>query len=111
MGLGSCVLSSALFNWTNVQHVNSSYNLQNPLKRASLTGSHRSEINEYLIERYVRFVETLDKATQVAIGQHVQRYLAGSAIERFYRQFYEEYDALEGHLSPKVDAFTASLFK
>ena len=68
-------------------------------------------INEYLIERYVRFRDTLDKATQLVVGEYINGYVSGVAVEQFYSQFYEEYDNTENQLSPKVKAFVSKLFE
>ena len=67
-------------------------------------------INEYVIERYVRFRDTMDKATQHLVGEYLQTYAAGRAIERFYSQYYEEYDNVEHNLAPKVQSFVSNLF-
>ena len=78
---------------------------------AALNGASRpADINEYLIECYVRFVDSLDKARQAVIEDHVKNYINGTAVERFYRQFYNEYDKLDGQISPKVEKFVASMF-
>jgi hypothetical protein len=58
----------------------------------------------------VRYVDTLDQATEKVIGDHIATYLNGKAVAHFYRQFYEEYDSIEAGLSPRVEAFVASLF-
>ena len=68
-------------------------------------------VNEYLIERYVRFRDTLDKTTQVLIGNYINKYSSAAALERFYTQFYEEYDERSSHVSTKANSFVASLFE
>lgn|GEM_PF-6320914 len=68
-------------------------------------------INEYLIERYVRFRDTLDKATQVLIGNYISKYSSAAALERFYTQFYEEYDNAGAHMSTKAESFASSIFE
>lgn len=68
-------------------------------------------INEYLIERYVRFRDTLDKATQNLIGNYINTYSSAAALERFYIQFYEEYDKNHAKASSKAEAFTSSIFE
>lgn len=70
----------------------------------------RIDVNDYVVERYVRFVDTLDKATEKVMGDQVRNHISVKAMERFYRQFYEEYDKLEGRIAPRVDAFVSSLF-
>lgn len=70
----------------------------------------RIDVNDYLVERYVRFVETLDKATERVVGDRVQNHIGVKAMERFYRQFYNEYDKLESRVTPRVNAFVSSLF-
>ena len=72
---------------------------------------NRVVINDYVIERYVRFRDSLDKATLLVAGEYINEYASGGAIETFYRTFYEEYERVERVLSPKVRAFTASLFE
>ena len=77
----------------------------------SLNGTVRTEeINEYLIECFVRFRDSLGKARQRVVEDHVKNYIKSTAIEKFYRQFYDEYDRLEGQSSPRIDSFVASLF-
>ena len=66
-------------------------------------------INEYVIERYVRFRDTMDEATQHAVGECIKKYASGQYIERFYSQFYEEFDKTE-HVPSSVHAFAATLF-
>ena len=68
-------------------------------------------INEYLIERYVRFRDTLDKTTQILVGNYINTYSSAAALERFYTQFYEEYDKKSSHVSPKANSFVSSLFE
>ena len=67
-------------------------------------------INEYVIEQYVRFRDTMDKATQVLVKEYIKQYASLSAVERFYTQFYEEYDRTEQALPTNVQSFTAALF-
>lgn len=71
----------------------------------------RIDVNDYIVERYVRFIETLDKATERVVGEHAKNNIGVKAMERFYRQFYSEYDKLEGRVSPRVNAFVSSLFE
>ena len=68
------------------------------------------KVNEHLIERFVRFPETLDSATLEVVGACVEKQKTEMAIERFYRQFYKEYDRLEEKVSTNVAAFVSSLF-
>ncbi len=68
------------------------------------------DINEYVIEQYVRFRDTLDRSTQLAVSDYINRYAGAAAIERFYSQVYEEYDQLGTQLAPRVKAFVATLF-
>lgn len=66
--------------------------------------------NDDLIERYVRFTASLDEAARGVVDHSIQRHLDAAAIERFYRGFYDTYDAIEPASSPRVEAFVASLF-
>ena len=67
-------------------------------------------INEYVIERYVRFRDTMDKATQHIVGEYLQKSASGRAVERFYSQYYEEFDTSDQQLAPQVQTFVANLF-
>lgn len=78
---------------------------------SALNGAAQPEqINEYLIECFVRFVETIDKARQRVIEDHLKNYIKGRSIEKFYRQFYDEYDRVQIP-ALRVDQFVASLFE
>ncbi len=68
-------------------------------------------VNEQLIERFVRFPDTLDGMTRDVVGASVDKQKKEMAIARFYRQFYQEYDKLEGKVSANVTAFVSSLFE
>ena len=68
-------------------------------------------INEYLIERYVRFRETLDKTTQALIRNYISTYSSAAALEQFYTQFYEEYDRSSAKLPSKAEALVANIFE
>lgn len=90
-----------------------SSNLEFPLK-PSLNGVSsvlNGSVNEQLIERFVRFPDTLDNMTQEVVGACVEKHKKEMAIARFYRQFYKEYDKLEGKVSANVTAFVSSLFE
>ena len=67
-------------------------------------------INEYLIERYVRFRDTLDKATQNLISNYIKTYSSAAALERFYTQYYEEYENTSNQMSSKAEALVSSVF-
>ena len=69
-----------------------------------------AKVSEQYIEQYVRCPELLDSATQAIIADRVEKFKKEKAIERFYRQFYVEYDKLEGKISSSVAAFVSSLF-
>ena len=87
-----------------------SSNIHISVDPASNGAVRHEEINEYLIERYVRFVDSLDEVKQRVVEDHVKNYIKSTAIERFYRQYYEEYDKMDGMRSPKTERFVASLF-
>lgn len=73
-------------------------------------GPPAGKANDDLIERYVRFTASLDEAARGLVDHSIQRHLDAAAVERFYRGFYETYDAAEPVISPRVEAFIASLF-
>ena len=90
-----------------------SSNLEFPLN-PSLNGVSAvisRKVDEALIERFVRFPETLDGTTLEAVGASVETYKKEQAIEKFYRQFYEEFDKLEDKVSSNVARFVSSLFE
>ena len=78
---------------------------------SNVTQNNGVVINEYLIERYVRFRDTLDKTTQVLIGDYIKKYSSAAALERFYTQFYEEYDKGHSNLTSKAEMFVSSIFE
>ncbi len=89
-----------------------SSNLEFPLK-PSINGVSevmQATVTEQLIEQYVRYPELLDGATQSLVGDRVEKFKKEMVIERFYRQFYAEYDKLEDKISTNVTAFVSSLF-
>ena len=89
-----------------------SSNLEFPLQ-PSLNGIStvvNGSVNEAMIERYVRFPETLDGATIDIIKARLEKFNKDLAIERFYRQFYKEYDKLEGKITTNVASFVSALF-
>lgn len=66
-------------------------------------------IDEEMIERYVRYPETLSEATQ----QEVEAFLTESDLARrvatFYQDYYRELEALKGAKSPSVESFVGDL--
>ena len=89
-----------------------SSNLEYPLQPSlnGVSSALNGKVNENLIEQFVRFPETLDGATLAVIKASLEKYKKDMAIERFYRQFYAEYDKLEARISSNVTAFVSSLF-
>lgn len=62
-------------------------------------------IDEKLIERYIRYPETLSEAERKEVETQIRESEKGQRIAAFYREYYEELDALEGSVSPAVKAF------
>ncbi len=89
-----------------------SSNLEFPL-HTSLNGVSsiiNGKVNDYAIEQYVRYPESLDGVTNKAVEDAIENRKKEKVIERFYRSFYAEYDKLEGKISSNVTAFVSSLF-
>lgn len=68
------------------------------------------EITERVIERYVRYPETLSAATREAVEEHLRRSPELARIAAFYHDFYRELDAASEDVSPKIEAFVDELF-
>ena len=66
----------------------------------SLDGLPSEKANDDMIERYVRFTASLDQAARGTVDRSIQRHLDAAVVERFYRQFYETYDAMSEETSP-----------
>lgn len=88
-------------------------NLELPFGKSlnAIAGVVNGGVSEVQIEQYVRFPETLDSLTLEAVGKSLKKLKKEMAIERFYRQYYQEYDKLNGATSAKVSAFVSSLFE
>ncbi|MEZ4698711.1 MAG: hypothetical protein R2834_00155 [Rhodothermales bacterium] len=76
----------------------------------SLDGLASEKANDDMIERYVRFTASLDEAAHGTVNRSLQRHMDAAAVERFYRQFYETYDAMADETPPRVKAFVDALF-
>ena len=90
-----------------------SSNFEFPLNPSlnGVSSAINGKVNENLIEQFVRFPESLDGATLAVVKSSLEKYRKEMAIERFYRQFYAEYDKLEARISSNVTAFVSSLFE
>ena len=90
-----------------------SSNLNFPLYPSlnGVSSAINGKVSEHLIEQFVRFPESLDNGTLDVIRASLEKYKKEMAIERFYRQFYVEYDKLEEKISSNVTAFVSSLFE
>lgn len=67
--------------------------------------------NDEQIEQFVRFTSALDEAAHDAVGRSIQHHYDAAAVERFYREFYDIYDALDEETPAHVQAFADSLFR
>ncbi len=67
-------------------------------------------IDEQLIERYVRWPETLSSDLRATIQTHLAVDDVARATADFYRQFYEELDAQEEVPAAKLNAYLERLF-
>lgn len=67
-------------------------------------------IDEQLIERYVRWPETLSSDLRETILSHLVEDDAARATADFYRQFYEALDEQEGAPAARIQAFMERLF-
>ena len=74
-------------------------------------GLQPEKANDEQIEQYVRFTAALDEAAQDAVGRSIERHYDAAAVERFYRDFYDIYDALDEETPAHVQAFADSLFR
>jgi hypothetical protein len=63
------------------------------------------KVNDYWIERFVRFSSSLDAVARSSVEASVQRHRDAAFVERFYREFYDVFDAIEPVTPPRVQAF------
>lgn len=68
------------------------------------------DITEHVIERYVRYPETLPATLREAVEAHLRQSPKLAKIADFYRDFYRELDATSEDVSPKIEAFVTELF-
>ena len=66
--------------------------------------------DEHMIERYVRYPDTLSEEAQRSIEAYVQQDASAQTLAEFYRSFYQELDNLPQQAPHRVDAFVESLF-
>ena len=81
-----------------------------PLEGSALNSSLAAKVNEYWIERRIRFGDSVDATMNSSIESHLNRRIDARRIDRFYHQFYEELDGLKRTVSSRVDAFVSVLF-
>lgn len=60
---------------------------------------HLPSVDEALIERYVRFPETLTKATRRLVSEHIEHHAWAREAAEFYRSFYDTFDGTEAPLA------------
>jgi hypothetical protein len=74
-------------------------------------GLQAHKANDEQIEQFVRFTSALDEGALGAVSRSIQRHYDAAAIERFYRDYYDIYDALSDEAPAHVQAFADSLFR
>jgi hypothetical protein len=67
-------------------------------------------LSDDLIERFVRFAESLDVETREAIARCLPEQPAAQAVALFYEDVYRELDRLDPRIPERVTTFVDSLF-
>ena len=88
-------------------HMASAFDAAGPFKLFC----HVSQIDEHLIEVFVRYPEQLDEDTRQAISVHIATSRPACAIAQFYREFYQELDAIDHTGTPALEAFFENLMR
>lgn len=62
-------------------------------------------VSEHLIEQYILHPESLDEETRRGVAEYIAQSPFAEALAGFYREFYEELNALNDYTSPSLTAF------